>query len=29
MTRSLGHTTWTDHWNRSKPALLVVPIGSC
>lgn len=29
MTPHLGSTTWTDHWRRSRPALLVVPIGSC
>lgn len=29
MTSQLGDTTWTDHWRRDRPALLVVPIGSC
>jgi len=29
MTSQLGDTTWTDHWRRDRPTLLVVPIGSC
>ena len=29
MTSYLGDTTWTDHWRRPRPAVLVVPIGSC
>ncbi|MEY4172840.1 MAG: hypothetical protein RI900_5 [Actinomycetota bacterium] len=29
MTSQLGDTTWTDHWRRARPALLVLPVGSC
>jgi len=29
MTSHLGPTTWTEHWRRARPALLVVPVGSC
>ena len=29
MTRFLGHTTWTDHWQPTRRPLLVVPIGAC
>ena len=29
MTRHLGRTTWTDHWNTPRRALLALPIGSC
>ena len=29
MTRHLGRTTWTDHWNAPRPPLLAVPIGAC
>lgn len=29
MTSRLGDTTWTDHWRRARPAVLVLPIGSC
>lgn len=29
MTRSLGHTTWTDFQSSARRPLLVVPVGSC
>ena len=29
MSRSLGHTTWTDHWRPTRRPLLAVPVGSC
>ena len=29
MTVHLGRTTWTAHHRRDRPAVLVVPIGSC
>ena len=29
MTRSLGHTVWTDHWRPTRRPLLAVPVGSC
>ena len=29
MTRSLGHTAWTDHWRPTRRPLLAVPVGSC
>jgi len=29
VTRHLGRTTWTDHWNTPRRALLALPIGSC
>lgn len=29
MTSQLGDTSWTDHWRRARPALLVLPVGSC
>lgn len=29
MSRYLGRTTWTDHWNVTRRPLLAVPIGSC
>jgi creatinine amidohydrolase len=29
MTRHLGRTTWTEHYGRSRPAIVAVPIGSC
>lgn len=29
MTRYLGRTTWTDHWQAAKRPLLAVPVGSC
>ena len=29
MTRFLGRTTWTEHWQPTRRPLLVVPVGSC
>lgn len=29
MTRFLGRTTWTDHWQPTRRPLLIVPVGSC
>ena len=28
MTRFLGRTTWTDHWQPTRRPLLVVPVGA-
>ncbi len=29
MTRYLGHSTWTEHWEPTRRPLLVVPVGAC
>ncbi len=29
MTRYLGRTTWTEHWQATRRPLLAVPVGSC
>ena len=29
MSRTLGRTTWTDHWAPTRRPLLAVPVGAC